>query len=213
MLREKKLKEEIIKIGKKLYDLRLVAARAGNLSARSERNNILITATGAALGNLSKADIVKVSLSGCLSQKNKRSSSEFPLHSLIYRNFPAKVIIHCHPPLTNAYFAVCSCLKALTFETNFYLGDVPIVEQGSLTVTKPELVIQALIKNNLAVVKNHGVFSIGEKFSVALERIEILEEAVRVAAVARLFKKKTLDKLDKELWRSSALKKALRKEE
>lgn len=202
MLREKKLKEEIIKIGRKLYDLRLVAIRAGNLSARLDRNNILITATGTALENLSSADIVKVSLSDLSGQKNKHPSSELPLHSLIYRNFPTKVVIHCHPPLTNAYFAIYSCLKALTFETNFYLGDVPVVEEGTLTVTKPELVIQALRKNNLVVVKNHGVFSIGEKFGEALERIEILEEAVRVAAVARLFKKRALDKLDKGLKKS-----------
>jgi len=199
MLKERKLKEEIIRTGKKLTCLHLVTARAGNLSARLDKNNILITATGAALGNLSKADIVKISLSGCLLEKNKRPSSELPLHSLIYHNFPAKVVIHCHPPLTNAYFSVYSSLKVLTFETNFYLGDVPLVEQGTLTVTKPEVVIRALRKNNLVVIKNHGVFSIAENFGVSLERIEILEEAVRVAAVARLFKKRVFDNLDKEL--------------
>jgi L-fuculose-phosphate aldolase len=202
MPRKEKVEEEIIKIGRRLYDLRLVTARAGNLSARLDKHNILITATGTALGNLSKADIVKVNLSALAGEKNKRPSSELPLHSLIYQNFPAKVIIHCHPPLTNAYFAVYYSLKALTFETNFYLGDVPLVEQSSLTVTKPELVIRALRKNKLAVVKNHGVFSISESFSQALERIEILEEAVRVTAVARLFKRRALDKLDKELKKS-----------
>jgi L-fuculose-phosphate aldolase len=207
MAKEKILKEEIIKIGKKLAALRLIIGRAGNLSARLDKNNILITATATALGNLSGADIVKVSLSDSSTQKNKRPSSELSLHSLIYRNFAAKVVIHCHPPLTNAYFAVCSCLKALTLETNFYLGRVPVVEQASLTVTKPELVIRALRKNSLVVVKNHGVFSMGEKFSLALERIEILEEAVMMAAVARLFKKRALDKLDKELKKSLTHKK------
>jgi ribulose-5-phosphate 4-epimerase/fuculose-1-phosphate aldolase len=49
------------------------------------------------------------------------------------------------------------------------------------------------------VIKNHGVFSIAENFGVSLERIEILEEAVRVEAVARLFKKRVFDNLDKEL--------------
>jgi len=207
MLKERELKRKIIQIGEKLYDLRLVTARAGNISARLDKNNILITATGTALGNLSKADIVKVSLCGLPAQKNKRPSSEFPLHSLIYRHFPARVVIHCHPPLTNAYFAVYSCLKALTFETNFYLGDVPVVEQASLTVTKLELAIRALRKNNLAVIKNHGVFSIAENFDASLERIEILEEAVRVAAVARLFKKRALDKLDREVKKSLTRKK------
>jgi ribulose-5-phosphate 4-epimerase/fuculose-1-phosphate aldolase len=56
------------------------------------------------------------------------------------------------------------------------------------------------------VVRNHGVFSIGENFSQAEERIQILEEAVRVAAVARLFKKRALDKLDKVIKKSLARK-------
>jgi ribulose-5-phosphate 4-epimerase/fuculose-1-phosphate aldolase len=148
-----------------------------------------------------------VALSGKLPAKSKRPSSELPLHNLIYKNFAAKIVIHCHPPLTNAYFAVCRRLTALTFETDFYLGRVPVVEQGTLTVSRPHLVIRALKKNKLVVVKNHGVFSIGENFCQALERIELLEEAIRVAAVARLFKKKTLDKLDREVKRSLARKK------
>lgn len=206
MQKEKKLKEEIIKLGGKLYDSGLVVARAGNLSARLDKNNILITATGSSLGHLKDSDIVKVNKSGLPLKKNKRPSSELPVHSLIYRHFPTKIIIHCHPPLTNAYFAVCFGLKALTFETNFYLGDVPVVEQGTLTVTKPQLVIRALKKSSLVVVRNHGVFSIGENFSQAEERIQILEEAVRVAAVARLFKKRALDKLDKVIKKSLARK-------
>jgi ribulose-5-phosphate 4-epimerase/fuculose-1-phosphate aldolase len=44
------LKEEIISIGKRLYQRHLVAARSGNLSARIDGSTILITATGTALG-------------------------------------------------------------------------------------------------------------------------------------------------------------------
>jgi putative sterol carrier protein len=43
------------------------------------------------------------------------------------------------------------------------------------------------------------VVSIADKFSDALYLIEELEEAVKVAATARLFKKDILDDLDKEL--------------
>jgi L-fuculose-phosphate aldolase len=207
MRRDKILKEEIIKTGRNLARAHLIVSRAGNLSARLDKNNILITATGAALGDLSCRDIIRVDLSGKLPAKGKRPSSELPLHSLIYKNFAAKTVIHCHPPLTNAYFAVYRCLTALTFETDFYLGRVPVVEQGTLTVTRPHSVIQALKKNKLVVVKNHGVFSLGENFCQALERIELLEEAIRVAAVARLFKKKALDKLDRGIKKSLACKK------
>lgn len=197
--KEKSLKGEIINTGKKLYDLRLVVARSGNLSARLDENNILITATGTSLGALSAEDIIKVDLSNDGDVKNKKVSTEFPLHSLVYKNFPSKVVIHCHPTLINAYFSQYSELKALTFETKLYLGNIPVVEQDTPSITKPQEVVDALKTSNLVVVKNHGVVSIADKFSDALYLIESLEEAVKLAAVARLFKKEALDGLDKEL--------------
>ncbi|MFH1198602.1 MAG: class II aldolase/adducin family protein [Candidatus Omnitrophota bacterium] len=196
---EKILKEEIIKIGKRLYDLRLVVARAGNLSAKVDADNILITATGISLGVLTDADVIKIDLSKDDDARNKKVTSEFPLHRLIHKNFSSKVVIHCHPTLINAYFAVCNDLKALTFETKLYLGNVPVVEQDTPAITKPELVIDALKLNNLVVVKNHGVVSVADNFSDALHLIEALEEAVKVAAIARLFKKDVLDDLDVSL--------------
>jgi putative sterol carrier protein len=115
---------------------------------------------------------------------------------LIYRNFPAKTVIHCHPPLVNGYFAVYSELKNLTFESKLYLGNVPVVAQDTPAITKPELVIEALRTNNLVAIKNHGVVAMAEDFQKGLNLIETLEEAVKIAAVARLFDKTALDELD-----------------
>jgi len=122
-----------------------------------------------------------------------------PLHTLVYKNFPAKVVIHAHPPLINGYFAVRKHLKAMTFEGKFYLGDVPLVEQDTPTVTNPELVIDALKQNNLVVLKNHGTVAIADKFEDALSITEALEEGVKSAALARLFDKDILDELDTAL--------------
>ncbi len=197
--REKELKEEIIDTGSRLYLMRLVVGKAGNLSARLDEVNILVTATGAQLGDLKAQDIIKVNLTDELAHKNKPVTTEFPLHSLIHKNFSRKVVIHCHPALLNGYFAVYSDIKALTFESKLYLGNIPVVEQDTPAVTKPELVIEALKLNNLVVLKNHGVVCIGDNFKGALNLIETLEEAVKVAGIARLFKKDILDGLDREL--------------
>lgn len=206
--KEKALGNQIIAIGKKLYALRLVVAHSGNLSARLDDRHILVTATGASLGTLIRQDIIKMNLLtetvsesiGKVGLKlNKNPTSEFPLHSLIYKNFLHRVIIHCHPTLINAYFAIYPDLKALTFETKLYLGEIPVVQQDTPSITQPQLVIEALKRNNLVVVKNHGVVAVADKFSDALYLIEALEEAVKLAAVARLFKKDILDGLDKGL--------------
>ncbi|MFA5272107.1 MAG: class II aldolase/adducin family protein, partial [Candidatus Omnitrophota bacterium] len=187
--KEKNMKEQIIKTGKRLYETGLTVAKSGNLSCRMDHENILITATGTFLGNLSYDDIVKVNITDNSSADSKKPSSELPLHTLVYKNFNAKMVLHAHPPLINGYFAVEKTLKALTFETKFYLGEVPVVKQDTPTVTDTKPVIEALNSNNLVVLKNHGVISIGDNFESTLALIEALEEAIRVAAVARLFNK------------------------
>ena len=197
--KEKALRDEVVNIGKKLYELRLVVGRSGNLSARLDENTILITATGSSLGSLSHDDIIKVDLKNEEDLKNKRLTTEFPLHRMVYENSPHKNIIHCHPTLINAYFAVCPELKTLTFESKLYLGNIPVVEQDTPAISKPELIVEALKASNLVVAKNHGVVSVSDKFSDCLYFIETLEEAVKVAATARLFKKDVLDELDKAL--------------
>lgn len=202
---EQQLKLEIISVGKRLYAAGLAVAKSGNLSARIDNENILITGTGTFLGQLKESDIVKVNLITNKLEGTLNPSSELPLHGLVYKNFSAKVVIHCHPPLINGYFAVAKTLKAMSFETKFYLGDIPVIPQETPTVTDQAPVIAALKTNNLVVLKNHGTVAIAEKFEEALSITEALEEAVKSAAVARLFNKEILDDLD------AALKKDLKR--
>ncbi|MBM3249602.1 MAG: hypothetical protein FJZ09_02000 [Candidatus Omnitrophica bacterium] len=198
-MNEQELREQIIGVGRRLYDAGLAVAKSGNISCRLDKEIILITTTGTFLGDLKEDDIVRFNLSTSKPEGSKSPSSELPLHSLVYKNFPAKNVIHAHPPLVNAYFAVNNSLEALTFETKFYLGDIPVVAQDTPTVTDPEAVIAALKTNNLVVLKNHGIVAISDKFEDGLALIEALEEAVRTAAVARLFKKEPKDTLDSAL--------------
>ena len=199
-MEEKRLKEEIIRLGEKLYGLHLAVARGGNLSSRLAQNTILITATSTSLGALRDEDIITVDITNPADCANKRLSTEFPLHNLIYKNFSGiNRVIHCHPPLTNAYFSVYDDLEILTFETRLFLGRIPAVKQLTPSVTNPEDVIKALKINNVVAIQNHGVVSMGENFTEALYLIESLEEAVRTAGVARLFKKEALNPFEEEL--------------
>ncbi|HOU36515.1 MAG TPA: class II aldolase/adducin family protein [Candidatus Omnitrophota bacterium] len=203
--KEQRLKDEIRRIGGKLYGRSLVVAKSGNLSCRLDRDTMLITASGTCLGALKERDIVRVDIRRGPSASGIRPSSEYPLHSMIYRNFACSRVIHCHPPLTNAYFAVYPRLADLIFETRHTIGDVPVVKQFTVTVTRPAPVIAALGKNRIVVLKNHGVVSIDDDFSECFYRIEALESAVQVAAAARLFNNDILDDID------TCLKKKLKK--
>ena len=194
-----RLTREIIATGKRLAKLGLVTVSSGNLSCRLDRDKILITATGSRLGALSASDIVVADIETGRSPGRRRPSSEFPLHRDIYRAFDDDAVVHCHPSLINAYFCLYPKLAHLTFESRYYLGDVPVVRQRSLTVTDTRPVIKALGATGLVVIRNHGVFSRARTLALALERIEILEETVRVFALARLFNGKGLDALDRRI--------------
>ncbi len=186
-VKEKDLKKKIVEVGRKIYQRNLAVASSGNISARLSDRVILITGAQSQLTDLSFSDIVKINIDSDKKEK-QAASSELPLHSLVYQNFSSKVVLHCHPPLVNGYFAVKPTLTPLTFETRFCLGDIPVIKQTTPTVTNPDEVIQALRISNIVVLRNHGVVAIGDDFSKALALIETLEDAVKSAAVAEIFK-------------------------
>ncbi len=192
--KERIFKEQIIQAAKTLYLKGLVVGRSGNLSIALDEENILITASGTYLGELEPLDIVRINLSTGAVSGQKEPSSELALHSLVHKNFSQKAVIHSHPPLTNGYFSVEDSLEILTFESRLYLGEIPVIKQEAPIVTNPEEVVSALRKNNLVVLKNHGVIAMGEDFREALSFTEVLEEGIKTALVAKIFKKEASKK-------------------
>ena len=179
-------KKEIIDIGKLLWDKDFVAATSGNVSLKLDKNNILMTSHNCCLGRLCEDEIITIDLEGNTKDR-KEPTAEKPLHLAIHKNFSQPAVIHVHPPFTNGYFAVRDNLDCLTFESRLLLGDVPCVKQNTPAVTNLDSVIQALQNSNIVVLKNHGVVAIGESLGEAFFLIQLLEEAVKVNAVAQLY--------------------------
>ena len=188
-----KNKKEIIEIGKMLWDKDLIAACCGNISLKVDKNNILITAHNCSLGLLSEEDIVTMDFEGNTKDK-KAQTTEKPIHLAIHKNFTQPAVIHVHPPFINGYFAVRDNLDCLTFESRLLLGDVPCIEQNTPAVTDLDSVIDALKNSNIVVLKNHGVIAIGDSLREAFFLIQLLEEAVKINAVARLYSNKKEEK-------------------
>jgi len=59
---EKDLRREIVEIGRRVYDRFLVAANDGNISARLDKETVLVTPTGVSKGFMLPEDILKVKL-------------------------------------------------------------------------------------------------------------------------------------------------------
>src|SRR3989338_5057205 len=100
----KKTRAAIIEIGKMLWDKNLATGLNGNISARVEKEVILMTAHGTCLGRLEERDILLLDLDGNLLEGGKVSTERL-LHTDIYRNFSdTKTVVHTHTAYTNGYF-------------------------------------------------------------------------------------------------------------
>ena len=176
-----KEKKELIYWAHFLNQKGLVAVKSGNISWRVDRDKILITSHNSYLGYLEEKEILLVDASGGILEGEGKLTSEQVLHLSIYKKFDdTKVVVHAHSPYTTAFFYYFDRLEEFSYETKFYLGDVGAIVQTTPTVTELKPVLNALEKNNIVVLKNHGVVSIGSSFKETVSLIELLEEQAKV---------------------------------
>ncbi len=182
------LKNKIIETGKLLWDKGLVTGFNGNISARIDADTLLITATGTCLGYLKPEDILTMKLSGEVIGAGKASTEKL-MHTEIYKNFPdIKAAVHTHPTYTIGHFLSNDVFEPKTFEARFYLGNVEALPQTTPSVTDIEPLKIALKKNNIVVLKNHGVIAMGADLFNAFVLIQELEEQVKMDLVDAHYK-------------------------
>lgn len=186
--RRVRLKKEILEIGQLLWEKDLASGLNGNISARMDRDTMLLTATQTCLGRLTPADVLVMKFDGTLWEEGQVSTEKL-LHMEIYKNFPdIRAVVHTHTPYTNGYFMANETLAPSTFESRFYLGEVKAIAQQTPSVTDTQPVIGILKSNNIVVLKNHGTVAVGKSLFDCFLLIQVLEDAVKVDAISRLYK-------------------------
>lgn len=176
-----KEKDELIYWAKLMNQKSLVTARSGNISSSLGDGSILMTCRDSYLGQLEHDEIVIVDSTGELISGEREPTSEKDLHLSVYNAFEdIGVVIHAHSPNTVGFFMQYEALFCTSFEAEMYLGEVPVVEQNSPTVTDIEPVIDALRRNKIVVLGRHGVLAIGKDFKEAYSLVEVLEEQSKI---------------------------------
>jgi len=183
------LKENIMAIGRLLWEKEIASGLNGNISTRVDEGKILLTAHSTCLGLLDPNDILLTDLNGQILDGSEAGvSTEKLLHTEIYKNFPSvKAVIHTHTTYTNAFFLHNEKLTPEIFEAKFYLGEVKGVRQLTPAVTDMAPVVEALKTNNIVALRNHGVVAMGEDLFDCFLLIQALEDAVKIDAISRLY--------------------------
>jgi hypothetical protein len=112
------------------------------------------------------------------------------MHTEIYKNFSqVAAVVHTHPTYTNGFFLANQTFTPKTFEAKFYLGEVKSIEQTTPSVTNMAPVIEELKKNNIVILRNHGVVAVGPDLFSAFVLIQELEEQVKMDFVSQHYLK------------------------
>ncbi len=183
-----RLKEELLSICREMDRKGLVYASGGNVSLRIDGEKILITPHGVSLGHIESDDILVVDKNGKKIEGRGEPSIELKLHLDIYKELSdVMAIIHSHPPYSIALTAAGVVPKGVDFESALFLGKLTIIPQTKPTMTDTLPIINALMLNNIVLLKNHGAVAVGRDLKEALFLTEILEESSKIYSIGRLF--------------------------
>ncbi len=170
--------------GEKLLALGINTTHSGNVSIRGEQE-IYITRTGSRLDRLAESDIVSVPLN---EETQGIASVEIPIHRMIYRNTPAKAILHAHPPHTIVFSILEDAIYPVDNEAFLFLGEIPVLAPKEVSGSPETGRLLADTFNRgtkIAVIRSHGSFAIGENLEEALHWTSTLERACQMAYLLR----------------------------
>jgi L-fuculose-phosphate aldolase len=187
-IHDRKLKELICEIGRRVYQKGFAAANDGNLSIRVGENEVLCSPTMICKGYMTPDDICAVDLAGNQIAGKKKRTSEILLHlSIMKAREDVKAVVHCHPPHATAFAIAGEPIpQCILPEVEVFMGEIPIAPYETPGTQKfADTVLPFLKGTSCIILKNHGTVSFGKTLEEAFWKTEILDSYCRILMLAR----------------------------
>lgn len=172
-------KEQILDIGRRMYQKGFVAANDGNISCKIAKDVILATPTGVSKGFMDADMLVEMTLDGeILKQGAYAPSTEVKMHIRAYRENPEiMAVTHAHPPAATAFaIAGLPLDRPLLTEPIVLLGSVPVARYATPgTQEVPDSIAPFCTTHNAVLLSNHGALTWGKDLLQAFYRLESVE--------------------------------------
>jgi L-fuculose-phosphate aldolase len=169
------LRDELAGVCRALASEGLVTGTSGNLSCRAG-DGVLITPTGAVLGEVAAEDIPLVDLGGEVIDGQLQPSSEIALHLGMYARYDAGAVIHTHAPMAAAVSCVLDELPCVHYLMVDLGGAVPVAPYRTFgTQDLADAVHDAIDGHTAALMSNHGTLAYGPDLATAATRTRLLE--------------------------------------
>ncbi len=191
MTDETRLREEICRLGRSLFERGLTPGSSGNISLRLDDGGWLVTPTNASLGFLDPGRVARLDATGRL-VSGDAPTKEMPLHAALYESRgSARAIVHLH----STHAVALSMLPGLDPRavlpamTPYYLmragatALVPYFRPGDPAVADA---IRGLAGRYASVLlANHGPVVAGDTLEAAVFATEELEETAKLFLLLR----------------------------
>ncbi|MBK9170668.1 MAG: class II aldolase/adducin family protein [Bryobacterales bacterium] len=186
---EREYRQDIVDVGKLVYQKGWVAANDGNLTIRLDDERILATPTGVSKGMMHPDDLIVVDMEGNKIHGKRERTSEINMHLTVYQLRPdVRSVVHAHPPVSTGFAAAGRPLNlGLLPEVVIGLGCVPLAAYGlpgTPELTEPMLPL--IPKYDAIMMGNHGTVCYGADLMQAFFRMETVEHFARITLVAEL---------------------------
>jgi ribulose-5-phosphate 4-epimerase/fuculose-1-phosphate aldolase len=188
---ETKLREEICRLGRSLFERGLTPGSSGNISVRCDDGGWLVTPTNASLGSLDPARLSRLDAEGRL-VSGDAPTKEVPLHSALYETRAAsRAVVHLHsthsvalsmlpeidpraalPPMTPYHLMKCGAIALVPYHRP---GDPAVADAIRGLAGKYSSVLLA----------NHGPVVAGDSLEAAVFAMEELEETAKLYLLLR----------------------------
>jgi 3-dehydro-4-phosphotetronate decarboxylase len=188
---EPRIREEICRLGRSLFERGLTPGSSGNISVRLDDGGYLVTPTNASLGFLDPAKLSRLAADGRL-MSGDAPTKEVPLHSAVYQTRgAARAVVHLHsthsvalsmlpdldpraalPAMTAYYVMKCGATALLPY---YRPGDPAVADAIKGLAGRYSSVLLA----------NHGPVVSGDTLEAAVFAMEELEETAKLYLLLR----------------------------
>jgi L-fuculose-phosphate aldolase len=186
---EQQHREDIVEVGRLVYERGWIAASDGNVTIRLDDDRILATPTGVCKGMMRAEDLILCDLDGNKLCGERERTSEMGMHLTIYKmRADVRGIVHAHPPVATGFAVAGRALNlGLLPEVVFALGSVPLADYGLPgTPALTEGMLPYIPKYDALLMANHGAVTYGPDVFQAYRRMEVVEHFARINLVAEL---------------------------
>ncbi len=187
------LKKEVIETAKTIFEENLVKLTFGVVSARiPDTDHVVITPSGFSKARLNTKELIVLDLEANLVEGKLRPSVESKTQCYIHKLRPdVGAVIHTHSSVASGFASANAEIPCVSTEQAFVLGGaVPVVERyvmpGSENQSDLEIIERTFRSSRAVLLRNHGVLVIGADLREALNNAIVVEDAARIALVAKL---------------------------